>query len=194
MKIVFATHNLNKLQEVRLMLPEKMGILGLNQIGCVEDIPETKNTLEGNALEKARFISSNYKCNCFSDDTGLEIDALDGRPGVYSARYAGEERNSQANMDKVLQEMNGISDRRARFKTVIAMIINNDEILFEGIAEGEIISEKRGREGFGYDPIFKPVGYDRTFAEMSLDQKNLISHRKKAFKMLSEYLMSLSYF
>lgn len=194
MKIVFATHNLNKLQEVRLMLPDNMGILGLNQIGCVEEIPETKNTLEANALEKARFVAMNYKCNCFSDDTGLEIDALDGRPGVYSARYAGEERNSLANMEKVLQELNGLSNRRARFKTVIALILNNDEIIFEGIAEGEIIMEKRGKEGFGYDPIFKPVGYDHTFAEMSLDQKNLISHRKKAFKMLSEYLMSLNYF
>jgi XTP/dITP diphosphohydrolase len=194
MKIVFATHNLHKLQEVRLLLPEKMGILGLNQIGCMDEIPETKNTLEGNALEKARFVAMNYQCNCFSDDTGLEIDALDGRPGVFSARYAGEERSSMANMEKVLQELNGSSNRRARFKTVIALILNNDEILFEGIAEGEIITDKRGKEGFGYDPIFKPVGYDQTFAEMSLDQKNLISHRMKAFKMLSEYLMSLNYF
>jgi XTP/dITP diphosphohydrolase len=194
MRIIFATHNQNKLQEVRMMLPEKMGIIGLNQIGCMDEIPETQDTLEANALEKARFIARNYNCNCFSDDTGLEIDALDGRPGVYSARYAGEERNSLANMEKVLHEMRDATNRKARFKTVIAVILNNNEILFEGIAEGEIITEKRGKEGFGYDPIFKPVGYDHTFAEMSLDQKNLISHRKKAFKMLSEYLMSLNYF
>jgi XTP/dITP diphosphohydrolase len=194
MELVFATHNNNKLGEVQLMLPNNMLIKGLNQIGCHEEIPETETTLQGNALQKARFVRDNYGHNCFSDDTGLEIDALDGRPGVYSARYAGDKKNSQDNMAKVLQELEGVSNRKARFRTVIALILENEEMLFEGIAEGEIINQKRGAEGFGYDPIFVPVGYSQTFAEMSLSVKNKISHRYKAFTMLSEYLMSLNYF
>jgi XTP/dITP diphosphohydrolase len=188
MNLVFATHNENKLREVQLMLPENMKISGLKQIGCLEDIPETYPTLEGNALLKARYVFNHYGFNCFSDDTGLEIEALDGRPGVLSARYAGEGKNSDDNMDKVLAEMNDITHRKARFRTVIALIINNDEVLFEGIAEGEIIREKRGSQGFGYDPIFIPKGYDQTFAQMPLSEKNLISHRKKAFRKLAEFL------
>jgi len=194
MELVFATQNNNKLAEVELMLPKNMVIKGLNQIGCIEEIPETENTLQGNALQKARFVRDKYGFNCFSDDTGLEIAALDGRPGVYSARYAGEQKNSMDNMEKVLQELQGITNRRARFRTVIALILDNEEMLFEGIAEGEIIAQKRGAEGFGYDPIFVPVGYTQTFAEMPLAIKNKISHRYKAFTMLSEYLMSLNYF
>ena len=194
MKFVFATHNQHKLQEVSLMLPEKMNILGLTDIGCMEEIPENQPTLEGNALEKARFVKNNYCFNCFSDDTGLEVEALDGRPGVYSARYAGESKSSQANMEKLLMELNGVSNRKARFRTVIALVINNEELLFEGIAEGEIISEPRGTKGFGYDPIFIPTGYDQTFAEMPLRLKNTISHRYKAFNMLADYLMSYNYF
>ncbi len=194
MELVFASHNSNKLLEVQLMLPQNLIIKGLDHIGCRDEIPETDNTLQGNALQKARFVKEKYGYNCFSDDTGLEIDALDGRPGVFSARYAGEQKNSQDNMIKVLKELEGISNRRARFRTVIALVLDNEEMLFEGIAEGEIISQKRGNEGFGYDPIFVPVGYSQTFAEMPLSVKNQISHRYKAFKMLSEYLMSLNYF
>ncbi len=194
MKLVFATHNPHKLAEVQSMLPENMNILGLNDIGCEEDIPETQLTLQGNALEKARFVRKHYCCYCFSDDTGLEIEALGGKPGVLSARYAGDSRDSLSNMDKILKEMEGIENRKARFRTVIALILENEELLFEGIAEGKIISEKRGIEGFGYDPIFVPTGYEQTFAEMPLKEKNRISHRYKAFNMLSEYLMSLNYF
>ncbi len=194
MEIVFATHNLNKLKEVQLMLPDNMHIIGLDQIGCFDEIPETQPSLEGNALQKARYVHKHYRCNCFSDDTGLEIEALQGRPGVLSARYAGEEKSSEANMAKVLSELKGVENRTARFRTVIALILDNEEMLFEGIAEGEIISQKRGDSGFGYDPIFVPRAYDKTFSEMPLSEKNLISHRKKAFQMLSEYLMSLNYF
>ena len=194
MKFVFATHNQHKLKEVSLMLPDKMNILGLTEIGCMDEIPENQPTLEGNAIEKARFVKKNYCYNCFSDDTGLEVEALHGKPGVYSARYAGEGKSSQANMEKLLGELQGVTNRKARFRTVIALIINNEEMVFEGIAEGEIIESPRGSEGFGYDPIFVPTGYDQTFAEMSLALKNTISHRFKAFNMLAEYLMALSYF
>lgn len=194
MNLVFATHNPNKLKEVRLMLPKNMKIAGLEDIGCTEEIPETQSTLEGNALEKARFVRKHYCCNCFSDDTGLEIEALNGKPGVFSARYAGEDKNSLANMEKVLQQMQGLENRKAQFRTVIALILETEEMLFEGIVEGKIITEKRGSEGFGYDPIFVPNGYTDTFAQMPLNQKNLLSHRYKAFNMLSEYLMSLNYF
>ncbi len=194
MKFVFATHNAHKLKEVSLMLPDKMNILGLTDIGCMEEIPENQPTLEGNALEKARFVKNNYCYNCFSDDTGLEVEALGGRPGVFSARYAGESKSSQANMEKLLGELQGVTNRKARFRTVIALIINNEEMVFEGIAEGEIIESPRGSEGFGYDPIFVPIGYNQTFAEMPLQLKNTISHRYKAFNMLAEYLMSLNYF
>lgn len=176
------------------MLPDNMQILGLDQIGCFDEIPETQPTLEGNALEKARYVHKHYGCNCFSDDTGLEIEALQGRPGVLSARYAGEEKSSEANMEKVLLDLKGVENRRAHFRTVIALILDNEEMLFEGIADGEIITQKRGDSGFGYDPIFVPRGYDKSFSEMPLSEKNLISHRKKAFQMLAEYLMSVNFF
>jgi XTP/dITP diphosphohydrolase len=191
MKLVFATHNPNKLLEVKLMLPSDLILLGLDEIGCYEDIPETQPTLEGNALQKARFIYQHYgQINCFSDDTGLEIDALGGKPGVFSARYAGEQKNSHDNMLKVLNELEGSSNRKARFRTVIAAILDHRELLFEGIAEGEIISSPRGTGGFGYDPVFVPSGYHKTFAEMPLHEKNLISHRKKAFQLLANHLYS----
>jgi XTP/dITP diphosphohydrolase len=188
MEIVFATHNINKLMEVKSMLPPQLTMKSLDEIGCFEEIPETQPTLEGNALEKSRFVNSNYGRNCFSDDTGLEIEALDGRPGVYSARYAGESKNSLDNMEKVLFEMQGITNRKARFRTVIAAIINNREYLFEGIADGEIIDNPRGEGGFGYDPVFVPAGYEKTFAEMTMEEKNHISHRKKAFRLFADFL------
>lgn len=194
MQLLFATHNTHKLIEVRSMLPEKMIISGLTEIGCEEDIPEDENTLEGNALSKARYVREKYHLNCFSDDTGLEIEALNGQPGVHSARYAGNKKDSKANIEKVLNEMKDVTHRKARFRTVIALILDNEEMIFEGIAEGQILRELRGKEGFGYDPVFVPKGQDKTFAEMSLEEKNRYSHRQKAFTMLSEYLMSYNYF
>ena len=192
--IVLATGNPHKIREIQEMLDDQFEIKGLTDIGCKTDLPETSPTLEGNALQKARYVHKKYGCNCFSDDTGLEIEALRGRPGVLSARYAGEQKSSEANMEKVLLELKTEANRGARFRTVIALILDTEEMLFEGIAEGEIISQKRGDSGFGYDPIFVPKGFDKTFSEMPLNEKNLISHRKKAFQMLSEYLMSLNYF
>ncbi len=193
MKLVFATHNINKLNEVKLMLPIELELFSLDQVGCTEDIAETEPTLEGNAMLKARYIKKKYGCNCFSDDTGLEVEALGGRPGVLSARYAGDKKNSDDNIAKLLSELNGITNRKARFRTVIALIIGSQELLFEGIAEGEIIWEKKGKDGFGYDPVFLPVGYDKTFAEMPLALKNSISHRYKSFRMLADYLVSYNY-
>ena len=188
MKLVFATNNKNKVKEINQAKPNDIEILGLADIECFEDIPETSETIAGNALQKARYVYENYKVNCFADDTGLEVNALDGAPGVYSARYAGVEKDANKNMDKLLSELWDKSDRTAAFKTVIALIIDGEEFLFEGIAEGEITNEKCGKEGFGYDPVFQPNGYDITFAEMSLVDKNKISHRGKAVKALSEYL------
>ncbi len=193
-KIVFATQNRKKLEEIKAMLPDSIELNGLDHLGFHEDIPETHDTLEENALQKARYIYDKFGVNCFADDTGLEVDALNGRPGVHSARYAGEDKDSNANMDKLLDELKNSDNRRAQFRTVIALIIDGDELLFNGIAEGEIIDEKRGKEGFGYDPIFVPRGYNETFAQMPLQEKNRISHRYKATKMLAEYLMSLNYF
>jgi len=194
LKIIFATQNPNKLQEIKAMLPDGIELKGLEHLGLNEDIPETQETLEGNALQKARFIYERFKVNCFADDTGLEVEALNGKPGVYSARYAGEEKDSHENMNKLLNDLKNVENRRAQFRTVIALIIEGEELLFNGIAEGEIINEKRGQEGFGYDPIFVPRGYKETFAQMPLQEKNRISHRYKATKMLAEYLMSLNYF
>ena len=193
-KIVFATQNRKKLEEIKAMLPDSIELNGLDHLGFHEDIPETHDTLEENALQKARYIYDKFGVNCFADDTGLEVDALNGRPGVHSARYAGEDKDSNANMDKLLDELKNSDNRRAQFRTVIALIIDGEELLFNGIAEGEIIDEKRGKEGFGYDPIFVPRGYNETFAQMPLQEKNRISHRYKATKMLAEYLMSLNYF
>ncbi|KAA6315794.1 Nucleoside triphosphate pyrophosphohydrolase [termite gut metagenome] len=189
-KLIFATNNPHKLEEVSLILGSKIKLLNLNDINCDVDIPETADTLEGNALLKARYVYENYHLNCFADDTGLEIEALNNEPGVYSARYAGEGKNSQANMMKVQQKLEREENRKARFRTVIALILNGKECLFEGIVRGEIIKEKRGSSGFGYDPIFMPEGYDKTFAELGNDVKNTISHRAAAVNKLCKFLNS----
>ena len=191
MKLVFATNNRYKLEEIKVLLGEGFELLALSEIGCMEDIPEEQPTLEGNARQKAFYIYENYGYDCFADDTGLEIDALNGEPGVLSARYAGLEKDSQANMDKVLIRLEWISDREARFRTVISLVIDGKEQQFEGIVEGQIIHEKRGEAGFGYDPVFVPSGYKKTFAEMELAEKNRISHRGRAVHKLTEYLKSL---
>ncbi|MFV0289824.1 MAG: non-canonical purine NTP diphosphatase [Mangrovibacterium sp.] len=190
MKLVFATNNLNKLREVQAMLPESIELLSLADIDCKEDIPETQPTIEGNALQKARYIYQNYHYNCFADDTGLEIDALDGEPGVYSARYAGEAKNSDANMQKVLDNLQLQTNRKAQFKTIFALIIDGEEQLFEGIVRGEILEKRTGTLGFGYDPIFQAENTNQSFAEMSLDLKNKISHRAIATQKLVAYLKS----
>jgi len=190
MKLVFATNNKHKVQELQAIIGNNFELLSLQDIGCFDDIPEEQPTLEGNARQKAFYIFEKFGFACFADDTGLEIEALNGEPGVYSARYAGEERNSEANMDKVLQKMEKITRRNARFRTVISLVINGNEKQFEGVAEGEILKEKRGGAGFGYDPIFQPQGFSLSFAEMKLDEKNEISHRAKATQKLVQYLKS----
>ncbi len=202
MKIVFATNNQHKLSEIRQILGERIEVLSLNDIGCHVDIPETGTTLEENALQKAEYVYSHYHIDCFADDTGLEVDALGGAPGVYSARYAGGEgHDSEANMTRLLKELGDNDNRKARFRTVIALIQKRDvcpcgctsikEVhRFEGIVDGQIIRERRGGEGFGYDPIFQPDGYDQTFAELGLEVKNLISHRARATQKLAEYLLN----
>lgn len=185
-KIVFASNNSHKLSEIRqLNLPFE--ILSLAETGCKEDIPETADTLEGNALQKARWVKEHYGYDCFADDTGLEVEALGGEPGVYSARYAGEGHDSEANMAKLLANMEGVKDRRARFRTVIALIKDGEEHLFEGIVEGHITTVRSGADGFGYDPIFMPEGCDKTFAEMTADEKNAISHRGRAVTELKKF-------
>ena len=191
MKFVFATNNKHKLQEVRDIMGNKAEILSMNDIGCNDDIPETADTLEGNALIKARYIYDKYKINCFADDTGLEVEALNGEPGIFSARYAGDSHDSEANMRKLLHNLTGEKNRNAQFRTVIALIINGEEILFNGIVKGTITEEKMGGSGFGYDPIFIPEGYSESFAQMSNDEKNRISHRFRATKQLCEYLETL---
>ncbi len=188
MKLVFATNNKHKLQEVRDIVGDMVEVLSLNDIDCHDDIPETAETLQGNALIKARHIYEKYGLDCFADDTGLEVEALGGEPGVYSARYAGEECNSEANMLKLLQNLTGKNNRNAQFRTVIALIINGEEKLFNGIVKGTISNEKRGESGFGYDPIFIPEGYTESFAQMSGEMKNSISHHFLATKQLSDYL------
>jgi XTP/dITP diphosphohydrolase len=188
MKIVFATHNEHKLFEVSKMLPNHINILSLDDINCMEEIPETSDTIEGNALQKANYVKLNYGLDCFADDTGLEIEALDGAPGVYSARWAGENCSYKDNVKKTLTELKGIKNRNARFKTVIALVLNDNTHLFEGKIEGEIIEESKGDSGFGYDPIFRPKGYDETFAEMPLEIKNKISHRAIAVEKLVSFL------
>ena len=191
MKLVFATNNQHKLQELQAMLGNHFELLSLTEIGCDEDIPEEQPTLEGNARQKAFYIYQKYGLPCFADDTGLEIEALNGEPGVFSARYAGEEKSSEANMDKVLDKMSKINHRDARFRTVISLVINNREIQFEGIVNGKILHQKRGSSGFGYDPIFQPSGQEFSFAEMSLSEKNKISHRGQAVSKLIDYLKKL---
>ena len=190
-KLVFATNNAHKLEEVAAILGDQVELLSLNDIGCQADIPETAETLEGNALLKSSYIYKNYHLDCFADDTGLEVKALNGAPGVYSARYAGGEgHDAQANMLKLLHELDGKENRKAQFRTAISLILDGKEYLFEGVIKGEIIKEKRGDSGFGYDPVFMPEGYDRTFAELGNDIKNQISHRALAVQKLCEFLQS----
>ena len=190
-KLVFATNNAHKLEEVAAILGDQVELLSLNDIGCQTDIPETSETLEGNALLKSSYMYKNYHLDCFSDDTGLEVEALNGAPGVYSARYAGGEgHDAQANMLKLLHELDGKENRKAQFRTAISLILDGKEYLFEGVIKGEIIKEKRGDSGFGYDPVFMPEGYDRTFAELGNDIKNQISHRALAVQKLCEFLQS----
>lgn len=191
MKLVFATNNKHKLEEMRAILGGKVELLSLADIDCHDEIPETADTLEGNALIKARYIYDKYGCACFADDTGLEVDALGGEPGVYSARYAGENNDSEANMRKLLQNLTGKSERSAQFRTVIALIIEGEEFLFDGIVRGRISEERMGSAGFGYDPIFIPDGYEESFAQMGAEQKNAISHRSRAAAALNEYLNKL---
>ena len=190
-KLVFATNNAHKLEEVAAILGDQVELLSLNDIGCQADIPETAETLEGNALLKSSYIYKNYHLDCFADDTGLEVEALNGAPGVYSARYAGGEgHDAQANMLKLLHELDGKENRKAQFRTAISLILDGKEYLFEGVIKGEIIKEKRSDSGFGYDPVFMPEGYDRTFAELGNDIKNQISHRALAVQKLCEFLQS----
>ncbi|MCB2220826.1 MAG: non-canonical purine NTP diphosphatase [Bacteroidetes bacterium] len=188
MKLVFATNNEHKLDEIRHILDSSIRIQSLTEIGCMEDIPETANTLEGNAQLKANYIHEKYNLDCFADDTGLEIEALGGKPGVFSARYAGPGHNHQKNMDKVLVELGGEINRKAQFRTVIALILDGKKYSFEGIVEGKILTEKHGDKGFGYDPIFQPDGFNVSFAEMDLKDKNEISHRGKAVRKLVDFL------
>ena len=190
MKIVFATNNLHKLSEIRQILGDKVDVLSLKDIGCDVDIPETGTTLEANALQKAQYIYDHYNMDVFADDTGLEVEALNGEPGVYSARYAGEGHDSEANMSKLLKELGENNNRKARFRTVIALIQKGEVHEFEGIVNGEIIRERRGGEGFGYDPIFQPDGYNQTFAELGTDIKNQISHRARATQKLCAFLQN----
>lgn len=187
-KLVFATNNAHKLEEIRAMLNEKVEILSLADINCHVDIPETADTLEGNAYLKAKYIYTHYGLDCFADDTGLEVEALDGAPGVYSARYAGNGQDSQANMQKLLKKMEEKNNRKAQFRTVISLIEKGEERRFEGVVKGEITTERRGDSGFGYDPIFQPEGFDETFAELGSEIKNKISHRAKAVEALCNYL------
>ncbi|MBN1251069.1 MAG: non-canonical purine NTP diphosphatase [Bacteroidales bacterium] len=191
MKLVFATNNENKLREISQILNSDFQLLSLNDISCFEDIPETSPTIEENSLEKAKYVYEKYNVNCFADDTGLEIEALNGKPGVYSARYAGNEKNMDKNIEKVLEELKNSKNRNAQFKTVISLIINGEQYQFEGIIKGKIIKQKRGKEGFGYDPVFLPDGYDITFAEMPYELKNLISHRAIAFEKLMDFLTNI---
>lgn len=188
MKIVFATNNLHKLEEINRILAGKHEIISLEKIGCHDDIPEDHDTLQDNALQKARYVKEHYGYDCFADDTGLEIEALGNRPGVYSARYAGPAKEAEDNMKKVLEEMQGMTNREARFRTVIALLLNGKEYLFEGSVQGNILTEKHGQTGFGYDPIFQPLGYSQSFAEMPMDEKNKISHRGRAVQKLYEFL------
>lgn len=188
MKLVFASNNNNKLEEIKQLLPADLEIISLEAIGCFEEIEETATTIEGNAILKANYITENYGFDCFSDDSGLEIDALQGAPGVHSARFAGEQRNSEDNMNKVLSALANESNRKAQFKTVIALNFKGKQYLFTGIAEGEITTQKMGTQGFGYDPIFLSKGSERTFAELSKEEKGQFSHRGKAIQQLVEFL------
>ena len=191
MKLVFATNNQNKINEIQGLIPETITVLSLKDIGCLEDIPETQPTIKGNALQKATYVKENYGYNCFADDTGLEIESLNNEPGVFSARYAGEKRDANDNMNLVLKNLENKPNRNAKFKTVIALQIEDNSNTFEGICKGEITETKHGEKGFGYDPIFKPNGQNNTFAEMDLDLKNKIGHRGKAVALLVDYLNNI---
>ncbi len=186
--LVFATNNLHKLEEVRDILGGSFRIASLKEIGCIDDIPETADTLEGNALQKARYVKDKFGYDCFADDTGLEVEALGGAPGVFSARYAGLGHDSEANMRKLLKELEGKTNRQAQFRTVVALLLEGREYTFEGIVCGTILTERRGTAGFGYDPVFVPEGYAETFAEMGSEEKNRISHRARAVQKLADFL------
>ncbi|SHM72653.1 non-canonical purine NTP diphosphatase [Polaribacter sp. KT 15] len=188
MKLVFATNNLNKLKEVQEILSDSIEILSLKDINCFDEVDETELTLEGNAKLKANHITKKYGFNCFADDTGLEVESLDNKPGVFSARYAGEPSNSENNMQKLLSELKDKENRKAQFRTAVCLNLNNEQYIFEGICEGEILKEKQGEKGFGYDPIFKPAGFSESFAEMSSEEKNKISHRGLAIQKLVKFL------
>jgi len=191
MELVFATNNKHKLEELQAILGNQFKLLSLKDIGCNEEIPEEQDTLEENASQKAFYVYNKFGRNCFADDTGLEIEALNGEPGVYSARYAGEERSAEANMNKVLDKLAKIKNRNARFRTVISMVIEGNETQFEGVVDGGILTEKKGGSGFGYDPIFQPTGFTLSFAEMNLKDKNHISHRGRAVEKLVNYLKNV---
>lgn len=191
MKLVFASNNKHKIQEIKQLLPETFEIVSLEDIGCFEDIPETADTIEGNAILKADYVTQNYGLPCFADDSGLEVEALNGQPGVFSARYAGEQKNDEDNIQKLLTELQNHSNRKAQFKTVIALNLNGKQHLFTGIIKGQIISEKRGINGFGYDPVFVAENSDKTFAELSSEEKNKVSHRAKAVKELIGFIVEV---
>jgi XTP/dITP diphosphohydrolase len=190
MKLVFASNNENKIKEIQLLLPETIEVLSLGTIGCFDDIPETAATIEGNAILKANYVTQKYGYACFADDTGLEVDALGGEPGVHSARYAGDTKNDLNNIHKLLQELEGNDNRKAHFKTVICLNLHQQQFLFTGIINGQIIEEMRGSNGFGYDPVFVPEGYDQTFAELEIYHKSSISHRGKAVAQLVDFLLN----
>jgi XTP/dITP diphosphohydrolase len=192
MKICFATNNLKKIEEVKAALGPEFEIVSLQEIGCYEELPETGDTLEHNAFQKARYVKDHYGIDCFADDTGLEVAALNGAPGVYSGRFAGEPRSDERNIALLLQKMEGKTERSARFRTVIALIWQGKEFSFEGIAEGEILPTEFGKGGFGYDPVFRPSGFDKTFAELSLEEKNQISHRGQAVRALIAFLRGIN--
>ncbi len=191
MQLVFASNNQNKIKEIQLLLPQSIQILSLSAIGCFEEIPETADTIEGNAILKANYVTEKFGYNCFADDTGLEVETLNGEPGVYSARYAGEQKDANDNMDKLLLNLQDASNRSAQFKTVIALNLNGRQILFTGIIKGNIIEEKVGAHGFGYDPIFVADGYTKTFAELTIEEKSKISHRGLAVKQLVAFCSTL---
>ncbi|MBN4082127.1 non-canonical purine NTP diphosphatase [bacterium AH-315-B15] len=191
MEIVFATSNKNKAAEIQRLLPPTILLKTLEDIGCYEEIPETADSIEGNARQKAIYVRDTYQVNCFADDTGLEVEALNGEPGIYSARYAGLQNSADDNMNLLLSNLAEHDNRSAQFRTVIALCLNGQEYVFEGLAEGEITANKSGSEGFGYDPIFKPSGFDLTFSEMTMEEKNAISHRGKAVQKLIDFLTTL---
>jgi XTP/dITP diphosphohydrolase len=193
MKLVFATNNLNKLAEVQEMLPDSIQLLSLKDINCFDEIEETETTLEGNAKLKADYITKKFGYNCFADDTGLEVESLNGKPGVYSARFAGEPSNSENNMQKLLVDLKPTENRKAQFRTAVALNLNDENFLFEGICKGDILEKKHGEKGFGYDPIFKPKGYEKSFAEMTSEEKNTISHRGIAIQKLVKFLSKYNY-